>query len=152
MWCWDFEYVPSLHFAVAPAGSLPPAAAGATVAAAAAGPEAVDLAAALAAVVAAEDDPDMAPEADVGGVADAPAGETGVSGAAGTAALPGDAAGVFCTPPCPLQAPRPLAADVVPSLHVVEPAGAAAAGAAGATGAGATAVLAAVAGDFGVFC
>jgi hypothetical protein len=25
----------------------------------------------------------------------------------------------FCTPPWPLQAPRPVALDVVPSLHVV---------------------------------
>ena len=39
---------------------------------------------------------------------------------------PLDPADAFCTPPCPLQAPRPVAVELVPSLQVV---GAAAAGA-----------------------
>jgi hypothetical protein len=52
----------------------------------------------------------------------------------------------FCTPPWPLQAPFPLAVEVLPSLHVVgvpEPAGAAGAAAAGAGVAAAAEVLAA---------
>jgi hypothetical protein len=82
----DFEYVPSLHLAVAPVGSV--------------FPPVVDL----------DDDDDD----DVLAVGDP------------EAELPLDPAAALLTPPCPLQAPRPLAVEVVPSLQVV---GAAAAGA-----------------------
>jgi hypothetical protein len=86
--------------------------------------EAVD----FAAVVAAGADCDAAP--DGAGVA------AGAAGAADAALAVG--AGVlvaFCLPPWPLHAPLPVAVEVVPSLHVVEPAlpeaaGGAAAGAA----------------------
>jgi len=72
--------------------------------------------------------------------------------AAGAAAVVFEAAGAvvveaaagllfdaFCTPPWPLQAPRPVAVEVVPSLHVVGVPEAAGAGAAvaGAVAAGA---------------
>jgi hypothetical protein len=56
------------------------------------------------------------------GVPDA-AGVAGAAGAAAAAGAAGAAAAVdlaaFCTPPWPLQAPRPLAVEVVPSLQVV---------------------------------
>jgi hypothetical protein len=113
----DFEYVPSLHLAVAPVGSV--------------FPPVVDL----------DDDDDVV---DAVGVAGAAA-FIAAPGAGGAPAagddddddevlavgdpedeLPLDPAAALLTPPCPLQAPRPLAVDVVPSLQVV---GAAAAGA-----------------------
>jgi hypothetical protein len=51
---------------------------------------------------------------------------------ADVAASGADAAGgflaAFWTPPCPLHAPRPVAADVVPSLQTVEAGSAARAG------------------------
>jgi hypothetical protein len=109
-----------LHFAVAPAESaLPPAAAGAGVEAAA-----VELA-----VVEAGADCDAAPDGDE------------VAGFA----VPAGAPGVFCTPPWPLHAPRPVAAEAVPSLQVVDPA---AGSAAGVMGAG----LAPAEGDLDAFC
>jgi hypothetical protein len=47
-----------------------------------------------------------------------PAGVAGANGAAATGEVAGvDAA--FCLPPWPLQAPRPVAVEVVPSLQVV---------------------------------
>jgi hypothetical protein len=61
--------------------------------------------------------------------------------AAAGAAVVSSAAGLlfdaFCTPPCPLHAPRPVAVEVVPSLQVVgvPDAGGAAGAAAGAAGA-----------------
>ena len=39
--------------------------------------------------------------------------------AAGVCAAAEDAEDFFCMPPCPLQAPRPVLVEVVPSLHVV---------------------------------
>ncbi|HEX4241434.1 MAG TPA: hypothetical protein VHZ53_08485 [Steroidobacteraceae bacterium] len=95
-----------MHFAVAPAGSLLPA---------------VAVGAALEAGLVAW------PAAAVGpGALDADA-EAGAEGAVeASAALldegtPEDAADFnpFCTPPWPLQAPRPVAVEVVPSLQVV---------------------------------
>jgi hypothetical protein len=48
-----------------------------------------------------------------------------VAGAGAGAAAAGGAADVvlvaFCTPPCPLHAPLPVADEVVPSLQVVRP-------------------------------
>jgi len=86
------------------------------------------------------------------GAAAAGAAAAGAAGAAAVvfaagAAVVEAAAGLlfdaFCTPPCPLQAPRPVAVEVVPSLHVlgVPEAAGAAAGAAGAAAAGAGAVV-----------
>jgi hypothetical protein len=80
-----FEYVPSVHFAVAPVGPVLPDAGLAVVLA----PSAV--AAGALAAVALDDE----------------------------AALELVAGADFCTPPWPLQAPRPVAVEVVPSLHVV---------------------------------
>ncbi len=94
-----------MHLAVAPAGSLPLAAA--------VGAEADAAAVDLAAVVAAGADCDMAPEG--AGVA----GDAGAAAAVGLAEA-GDFA-AFCLPPWPLQAPRPVAVEVVPSLQVVPP-------------------------------
>jgi hypothetical protein len=80
-----------------------------------------------------------------GAAAAGAAGAAAVFAAAGAAVVEA-AAGLlfdaFCTPPCPLQAPRPVAVEVVPSLQVLgvpEDAGAAA-GAAGADAAGAAGV------------
>jgi hypothetical protein len=42
-----------------------------------------------------------------------------VSAVGGAVAAGAGAAALFCTPPCPLHAPRPVAAEVVPSLQVV---------------------------------
>jgi hypothetical protein len=111
-----------LHLAVAPVGSVLPAVeVGADF-------EAVDdlAAAGAAAVVAA-------------GAAVAAAGaEAEVAAAAGLLGV------AFCTPPWPLQAPFPVAEEVVPSLQVVgvlDDAGAAGAAVAGAAGAAAGAVV-----------
>jgi hypothetical protein len=122
VWCWDFEYVPSLHFAVAPAGSV--------LLAATVGADADD--ADLAAEVAAGDDADAVPAGGgvAGGAAGAAAALAGGAAAAGAAGVD-DGAGVagdvavlavfaaFTVPPWRLQAPRPVAVEVVPSLQVV---------------------------------
>jgi hypothetical protein len=42
------------------------------------------------------------------------------AGAAAGEAAAGAVAAAFCTPPCPLQAPLPVAVEVLPSLQVVE--------------------------------
>jgi hypothetical protein len=115
----DFEYVPSLHFAVAPVGSVLPVV--------------VDLDDDDDGVLAVEDPEDELPldpaaafiAAPLAGGALAAGDDDGVLAvAAPEEELPPAAA--FCTPPCPLQAPRPVAVELVPSLQVV---GAAAAGA-----------------------
>lgn len=104
LWVLDLDQVPSLHWAVAPAGAGPA---------------------------------DFVVPADVvAGAVSFAAGE--LAGALGFWAEPGPgtlagggvAAGAgledadelgaaFCTPPWPLQAPRPVAVEVVPSLHCV---------------------------------
>jgi hypothetical protein len=99
LWCLDFEYVPSLHFAVAPVGSvLPSAAAGAD-------------------FVAVDDRAIVVEGAGLEGVA---AG-VGVAAGAGSAvaAVAGLALVAFCIPPWPLQVPLPVDVLVVPSLQVV---------------------------------
>jgi hypothetical protein len=69
------------------------------------------------------------------GVVGAAAGAVAAAAGASDAGLPFVA---FCTPPCPLQAPRPVAMEVVPSLQVLGvPDAAGSAGAAGAAAAGA---------------
>jgi hypothetical protein len=109
-----------LHFAVAPAGSVLPAAL--------VGAE-VEAEADFAAVVAAGAVCDIAPEG--AGVA------AGAVVVADVLPVVADLVAVaFWTPPWPLQAPLPVAVEAVPSLHVVPPvlaveaAGAAAGGAA----------------------
>jgi len=93
-----------LHFAVAPVGSdLPAASAGADFDA-----EGVLLAAALAAGA----ECDAASEEGAGAAAAVPAVEAAEVDVR-------DVFVAFCTPPWPLHAPRPLAAEVVPSLQVV---------------------------------
>jgi hypothetical protein len=86
-----------LHFAVAPVGSVLPAAA----------------------VGAAFDAAGFAAAAAGAAAAGAAAGASVLAGAA----LDADAAGAlfaaFCTPPWPLHAPLPVAVDVVPSLQLV---------------------------------
>jgi hypothetical protein len=111
-----------LHLAVAPVGSVLLAVeAGADF-------EAVDdLAAAGAAAV-------VAAGAAVAAAAGAAGAEAEVAAAAGLLGV------AFWTPPCPLQAPFPVAEEVVPSLQVVgvlDDAGAAGAAVAGAAGAAA---------------
>ncbi|HME38605.1 MAG TPA: hypothetical protein VKG63_06560 [Steroidobacteraceae bacterium] len=97
-----------MHLAVAPVGS-------------------VLLAAAVGADFDAVDD--LAAAGVLAGVAAAglvAAGAAGLAAAAGAAGAAGAAVAgaaavleAFCTPPWPLQAPRPVAVEVVPSLHVV---------------------------------
>lgn len=91
----------------------------------------------LAAEEAAGNDADIAPAG--GGV-----GAAAAAGAAGAGAAALDVLEAFTWPPWPLQAPRPVAAEVVPSLQAVGPA-AAGADAVGAGAAGAAAGAAAVA-------
>jgi len=114
--------VPSLHFAVAPVGSVLPVV--------------VDLDDDDG-VLAVEDPEDELPLDPAAAFIAAPlaggalaAGDDDDDGVLavedpGEELLP-DPAAAFCTPPCPLQAPRPVAVEVVPSLQFV---GAAAAGA-----------------------
>jgi hypothetical protein len=121
----DFEAVDDL----AAAGAAAVVAAGAAVAAAA-GAEAVVAAAAGLLVVAFWTPPwplqapfpvaeEVVPSLQVVGVLDdAGAAGAGVAGAAGAASGAAVEA-AFWTPPWPLQAPFPVAEDVVPSLHVV---------------------------------
>jgi hypothetical protein len=110
LWVFDLDQVPSLHWAVAPAGAGPA-------------------------------DFVVPPDVVAGAVSFAGGelvGELGFWAAAGAGVLAGGgvAAGAdeddadepeaaFCTPPWPLQAPRPVAVEVVPSLHCVGAAAAA---------------------------
>jgi hypothetical protein len=99
-----------LHFAVAPVGSVLLAVAvganfGTVADLAAAGAAAAGAAAAGAAA-----------GVDAGAVA---AGGADTGTVAGVAAAEALLLGAFCTPPWPLHAPRPVAAEVVPSLQVV---------------------------------
>jgi hypothetical protein len=112
----DFEYVPSLHFAVAPVGSVLPEA----------GFELDELAADEDFVVAGEVCEEAEPEGGVvagGGVA--------AGAEAADELVEDEAPEFFWTPPWPLQAPRPVALEVVPSLHVVGAAAGAVSAAAG---------------------
>ena len=106
-----------MHFAVAPVGSVLPAVA---VGVTDFDEDGVDLATEVAAGEVCDIAPDDAGVA--GGAdeveADAPAGDAGATGA-GATAPEADDFGVFCLPPWPLQAPLPLAVEVVPSLQVV---------------------------------
>jgi hypothetical protein len=106
-----FEYVPSVHFAVAPVGSVLPVggfAAGLAPSAPVAG----------ALPVAAGAEPE--PAAGVLAAVEEAGGALEVAGALEDAVVLELAADEgFCTPPWPLQAPRPVAVEVVPSLHVV---------------------------------
>jgi hypothetical protein len=90
------EYVPSLHFAVAPVGSVLPVVDLEV--------DAVDLGAVVVGAAAFIAEP-LEGTLEAGGVA------------AGADVLLDLEA--FCTPPWPLQAPRPLAVEVLPSLQVV---------------------------------
>lgn len=94
-----------MHFAVAPVGSVLPEAAGLA--------EPADLAGTLA--------PGEAGAEVAAGAAALEAGAAALEAAAGAleAVLEPDAGADVCTPPWLLQAPRPVAVEVVPSLHVV---------------------------------
>ncbi len=61
---------------------------------------------------------EVVPSLQVVGVPDAAGAAGAAAGSAGAAAAALLAA-AFCTPPWPLHAPRPVAVEVVPSLHVV---------------------------------
>ena len=109
-----------MHFAVAPVGSvLLAVAVGADFVAGAVLAAAGAIAGEGAAAAGAEAVPVAAGAAAAGGAA-----------VAAFFAAAGVVLGDFCTPPCPLHAPRPEAVDVVPSLQVLELDAAAAAGAA----------------------
>jgi len=61
---------------------------------------------------------EVVPSLQVVGVPDA-AGAAGAAAGSAGAAASALLAAAFCTPPWPLHAPRPVAVEVVPSLHVV---------------------------------
>jgi hypothetical protein len=110
LWVLDLDQVPSLHCAVAPAG---------------AGPAdfvvPVDVVAGAVSFVAG------VLVVALGFWADAGAGALAGGGVAAGAEADGveELEAAFCTPPWPLQAPRPVAVEVVPSLHCVGAAAAA---------------------------